>query len=316
MGEPPEVEELPDDRARPRSGGGSAAEWVLSVITERIASGEWTAESFPTIEQLVVQLRCGHGTVCKAMQLGKQRGVVDKVLVEQSGPFRRQLAWRPVAGMQPRLSLGEQLAAQIRTGSLTGPLPEIVLMARQQRVNQGAVRAAYAELVAQGLLRRVWLPDFTRRAWYVLDGRQPAWLPPGEGTKAVAIAADIARRLPRWMSSGSPGGCVRALPPPERLRKHYKTHWACVQTALGLLVARGLLKEVPGAGRSPSAYVPLRVQPAPGAGVASGIPAAARRASVNWRDPGRLAERTRRDDPSTHGPGLTPANDVEGPGSC
>ena len=289
MGEQPGVEECSGERARPRPGprpgGGSAVDWVLSVITERIASGEWTVESFPTIEQLVAQLRCGHATVCKAMQLGKQRGVVDKVLVEQAKPFRRQLVWRPVAGMEPRLSLGEQLEAQIRTGSLTGPLPEIDLMARQQRVNQGAVRAAYAELVAQGLLRRVWLPDFTRRFWYVLDGRQPAWLPPGEGTKAEAIAADIARRLPRWMSPDSSGGWVRALPPPERLRTYYKTYWGCLQKALGLLVAWGLIKEVPGTGRSPSAYVPLRVQPSPGAGIASGIPAAARRASVSWRDP-------------------------------
>jgi DNA-binding transcriptional regulator YhcF (GntR family) len=241
--------------------GASAAEVVLSKIAQRIASGEWTAESFPTVVQMRKQLGCRHGTLTQALLLGQERGVVHKVAILHPAPVGRIWEWRPasVSGEPP---LVEVLAEKIRSGVLTGPLPTIPEMARECRVHHGTMQEAYEALAVQGLVRRVWLPDFTDLVWYAIDGREPEWLPPGEGTKADAIVADLRRRLPEWQSAGR----VRALPPVEHLRKHYRTSWGCIVEVLTRLLAEGVLVQVPVPGRATSVYLPGPKADDPGSG--------------------------------------------------
>jgi DNA-binding GntR family transcriptional regulator len=235
----------------------SGPEWLLARIVSRINAGEYTTETFPTIEAMVSEFRCGPTTVLKALKLGQSRGLVQKLQVLRPPPGRgAQWVWRaaPPAAAQGdassavdgEQSLADRLAADIEAGSLTGYVESIAKFARRYRVAYVAMRSALEELVARGRVKRVWLPDWSARVWYVLDGKQPDWLPPGDGTRADAIAADLARRIPRWLAQTPAGKRVRhRLPSREKLRKSYRTDWGTVDSALVSLVERGLLERLP-----------------------------------------------------------------------
>lgn len=272
----------------------STPERIIATVTARIESGEYTVDCFPTMEQMIAEFKCGTNTMVKAMQLGKARGVLHKVRKLRPAPGRGVMwIWRPVEDdvAAPESDLVQRLTTDIEAGTLTGPVKSVNMLARRYRVNDATMREAFTALVEKELLRRVWLPDWSARVWYVIDGKQPGWLPPGDGTRAVAIAADLARRLPQWLSRDEHGRLVRRpLPPREKLRQQYRTHWFTMQRALELLIVRKLLERVEVAGK-PEEYVPVPPEGRPEGAGHRAVASAAIRAKANWRDPGRFAER-------------------------
>jgi DNA-binding transcriptional regulator YhcF (GntR family) len=258
---------------------------VWALIQDGIESGRWGPGAFPTVQALAVEFRCAAMTASRALRLGEERGLVRKVVVLPPPPATKVVTrWRVVSRHDdpaPRPSAAHRLRSAIRTGEFTGALPTVAELARRLRVNNGTMSRACRELAGEGLLRRVWLPDFSRCVWYVIDGREPRWLPPGEGGKAVAIAADLARGLDRWCRRDESGRWVRRkLPPPYKLGRRYRTGWVEVNRALDLLVGRGLLERVVAPGGAVD-HLPLPPRARPSA-FGSGIPAVARRASTSW----------------------------------
>lgn len=247
---------------------------IKTVIRANVVSNVWTPENFPTLRQLARHFRCRPTTVSTALRELETEGVVRTVKVMRT--------WRWVPMSHPGFSrppLHHTFADDIRAGTWTGPLPDVVDLARRYHVHRAKMLAALQTSERQGLLRYVWLPDFTRRAWYVIDSRAPRWLPPGRGTKAAAIAADLVRRLPEWLTLAPDGSVLerRPLPAVTHLRKHYHCHHTVMKNALTALVLRGVLEHVD---QPQQEYSPLRI---PAHRFPEGIPAASHRAGVARR---------------------------------
>lgn len=243
--------------------------YIKTVIRGNVVSNVWAAENFPTLRELARHFRCRATTVSAALRELETEGVVRTV------KFMRTWRWVPMSHpgfSQP--ALAHTFADDIRAGVWTGPLPDVVDLALRYHAHRAKMLTALQTLERQGMLRYVWLPDFTRRAWYVIDSLAPHWLPPGRGTKAAAIAADLVHRLPERMTVASDGSVVerRPLPSVTQLRKHYHCHHAVMRNALTALVLRGVLEHVD---HPHHQYLPLRI---PARGFPEGIPAASRRA--------------------------------------
>lgn len=270
-----------DISARPRHFPAEGAEqyafdlnYLITTIRNNIVSEVWTVDNFPTLAQLASYFRCRRTMVTAALKELESVGVVRRVKVMRT--------WRWVPMTHPefcRPALQHKLADDIRAGAWTGPLPDVTGLARHYHVHRAKMTAALRMLERLDLVRHVWLPDFTRRAWYVMDTNAPQWFAPVTGAKMAAIAADLLRRLPEWIHLGLDGAVIdrRPLPPITVLRQHYHCHHAVMKKALTALVLRGVLECVDGL--SPT-YVPLRIPPR---GFPEGIPAASRRAGVARR---------------------------------
>lgn len=264
--------------------GASAAERVWARIEARLASGHWGPGNFPMVEQIAAEFGCACYTVSRALRLGQDKGLVRKIRVLRPPPSKgTQPAWIAVSSdVDPtRPPVRQRMREAITRGEWTGPLPKVSVLARRLRVNDAELGAACRDLAREGLLRRVWLPDFSACVWYVIDGFEPDWLPPGEGGKAVAIAADLARHLHPWLvPDAARGWARRRLPPVHKLARRYRAGYTVMNRALELLAVRGILERVV-ASDGAVEFWPVPPRPRTSS-VPSGIPAAARNASSNW----------------------------------
>lgn len=227
---------------------------VGAMIEERLTSGRWTAENFPDIVSMRRELRCRSPIASAALRDLETRGLVRRAKVG------RTWRWVPAGHAHfEEVPLHERIAKDIHLGVWTGPLPVVIHLSRHYRVGHEKTADALRKLEKSGLIRRVWLPDFTRRVWYVMNDDAPAWLPPGNDTKAVAVAADLVHRMPEWVTVGPAGTLIdrRQLPSLANLVKHYHCHCSVVATAIRALVIRGVL-EPDGTPALPR-YRPLRV---------------------------------------------------------
>lgn len=243
---------------------GKSHERLLAVITERVTNGTWTVDNFPTIMEMCVEFECGTNSVSRALRTAEKQGIVHRSSVagssnKKAGQFRYQPGGK---ARDKAENLAGRITTDIRSGELTGPLPVEQSMCLRYRVIPPTLHEAYDILKANGHIRRVWLPDFSRRVWHIINSRTPTGLVSGEGTKTQAVAADLARRLPEWFRTRADGQPVRRrLPSPESLRKHYHTSWQVVVDALNLLVGLGLLERVDARGKKIADYLPLKLLP-------------------------------------------------------
>lgn len=255
----PEVSRLP--RFLPAQGADefevtSSVDRIASIIEDRITSGIWSAENFPNTQDMSRTLRCRTSTVSAALTKLKAHGLVRMVKV------KRLTRWVPAGHPDwDQTPLYHKVLYDICSGRWTGTLPPMYKLARHygtRAVSMGEVRD---RLARENVIRYVWLPDFTRRAWYVMDIHAPEWLPPAGGTKATAIAADLIRRLPQWAQAEPDGSLVRRspLPRPTKLAQYYKCEYKQIKEALNILVHGGLLER--DETRPLVEYLPRRLPP-------------------------------------------------------
>lgn len=243
-GEPPQA--APSDRGgvvteAPPEGFSNAAVRVADLVAARIRDGSWDGDRFPTLMEMKAELSCGLHTLCDAMRLLRQRGLVHKVGLLRSNGRGKVQVWRPVsvAGHSRR-----QFEDDVRQGRLQGVLPSPYEMAESYRVAASAMAAQYQELVARGLIGLVWSPDLRSRQWRVLDERTRTW--PTQPTKALALAAELVRRMPEWLQRRNDGTWYRCvLPEQQELKRQYHTHVLTVEHAHELLVALNVLERAP-----------------------------------------------------------------------
>jgi DNA-binding transcriptional regulator YhcF (GntR family) len=224
----------------------SAAERVADCVAGRIEDGSWAGEKFPLVTEICEELGCGLGTVCEAMRLLQARGVVHKIQLRRGvGEKGRDRVWRPVSvASQDNGELGRWLEPAIRRGELTGVLPNVVAMATQQRMSAPLVAAEYQRLTELGLIASVWLPDLSQQVWHVMG--TPASQRLLTGTKAMAIAAVLLRRMPEWLQRKPRGQWARRPLPRRRvLGREYTTHVFSVQDAQDILVGCGVIERAP-----------------------------------------------------------------------
>lgn len=240
---------------------GRSFERIADTIAAHVADGTWAVE-LPTLEEMCGKFGCGAGTICRAMRLAQQRGVVHREWVRHPNHRHGTYRWMP-AGVspEPEPALVDQMIADIRSRALTSPVLNQGALCRRYRVEQNAMREAVTQLTAQNFMRWAWLPDWSRPVYMVGDP-VPASVLPATGSKANAIAADLARRLPEWIYTRPDGQVAgRRLPAPENLRKHYRTSRPVVVKALNGLVIRGLLDRRDAPGWTEAEYRPI---PRPG----------------------------------------------------
>lgn len=229
-----------------RRGRQARVDQIAAFIAARIADGTWAGDKFPTMTYMSRTLRIGLSYISDALQQLKADRVVHKVkVVRPPGQKGRIPVWRPtsVASEEPA-DVSAELEAGIRSGRLTGELPAISAMAREHRVNDPVIRAMYLRLQRDGVIDKVWLPDLSRRVWYVvadLDEGTRRRMHRGD-CKALAIAQDLVRRMPEWLVRAPGGKWHRtALPSFDVLVEEYRTHYFNVKLALELLVRLRIL---------------------------------------------------------------------------
>lgn len=235
---------LPDASA---TGRRKARDTIADRIAFRIKLGIWNGDTFPTVEGMRDQFRCGLHTLCDALQILKEQRLVHKALVVVEGPHRsRDYLWRPieVVGEAPGV-FTSQLKDAILAGELTGALPFKAEMAARYGVSQPTAAAAYTELQREGLIAKAWKQGDRLHTWYVALGEPPEGLLPGD-TKSLAVARDIIDRTPFWLSQLPDGTWARRwVPVNEALKRHYGTDVFVIEQAVELLVCLQIIERAP-----------------------------------------------------------------------
>jgi DNA-binding transcriptional regulator YhcF (GntR family) len=189
-------------------------------------------------------------TVSAALRIAAAQGLVHKIVVAAPPPAeRRQLCWRPVADPEPDPG---DITGRIRNAVVKGEfgdqLPPIAHLAADYRVGPTRVSRAYCRLAIEGRIVRIWPRGGDQPAWVVVHGpplrSRPAKL---YATKPELLAADITRRLREWRWTGLDGRLYRRpFPTATSLAQQYGVQrTTTMKAALELLVARGVLKQVP-----------------------------------------------------------------------
>lgn len=241
---------------------GGAVERAVAAIEARIVDGTWAGEAFPTIPQMKAELRFGPNTLCQALKLLAERGVVHKVKLLREGKRGRDIVWRPVAvASEEPGDVGARLEADIRAGRLSGVLLPVSAMASFERVSYRLISETYKRCQRLGLVRQVWLPDLSGTVWQVVDETVQPWWPPAALSKGQAIAHLLVRRMPEWLiRRGASGWLRRPLPAKEELRREYRTHTSSVEEAVKLLIEHGMAERPSQFGGPLLPIVPLRRQ--------------------------------------------------------
>jgi DNA-binding GntR family transcriptional regulator len=212
---------------------------LADMITERVQSGRWTFDTFPTQEEIMAEVGCGNAVVRKVFQLLEQRGV----LVRQLDPVHRRVSRlmpppdddRPIITSSAAERVAEQVEIRIADGRWAGhQFPLVSDIAKEFGCSLHTAGAALHLLRSRGVVHKV-----TRERPKGERGRDIVWRPTTIETRDTAA---VSRDIEQAVRSGQLGNRV-PLPTIAEVSCTYRVNTRVVSELYQRLQAEGVIDQ-------------------------------------------------------------------------